>query len=368
MTEWRLLTEEEAQRTWDKALLHFPDHSAFQSFAWGQYRRALGWEPCYFAAYDQNGKVVAMMLGLLRRYFLGFGLLWSEGGPVGDFSVCGEDLQKAVQKATGLKRIYCRFRCDRERFVEDAIVLSSQGWSRSWFPLTSNYSMGLDLRPSESEIFSACDRDWRRNLRRARETNLTLREWHNPDVDEVLAVYESMQAAKGIGEQQSRAELKHLIEVLQNNLILYRCDDEDGNILSLAGWVVFGGKAYMWLVATMEAGRKLHASYAIFWALLQHCKREQIDFCDLCGIDPVLNRGVYRFKRGTGASHLEYLGEWDWASRGWLLWLGNWAISRRARLKVAEAKLKKLAVRESTQVSVRGGRTPQDQMVQQRVA
>ena len=88
----------------------------------------------------------------MRRYPFGIGLIWSEGGPVGDLSVCGELLQDAIRTTTNLKKLYCRFRCDRARDIQDALQLTAQGWSISWSPLTSNYSMALDLTQEESQL------------------------------------------------------------------------------------------------------------------------------------------------------------------------------------------------------------------------
>ena len=65
-----------------------------------------------------------MMLGLLRRYPFGVGLLWCAGGPVGDLSELGADFYRALTKATKLKRLYCRFRCDRERNIRDVLALN----------------------------------------------------------------------------------------------------------------------------------------------------------------------------------------------------------------------------------------------------
>jgi len=72
--------------------------------------------------------------------------------------------------------------------------------------------------------------------------------------------------------------------------------------------------------------------------VVQQCRRIGIKSYDLAGIEPVRNHGVYRYKRATGAAPIEYLGEWDWASRAWLRWFGNWAVARRARLNWTTAK------------------------------
>jgi lipid II:glycine glycyltransferase (peptidoglycan interpeptide bridge formation enzyme) len=103
----------------------------------------------------------------------------------------------------------------------------------------------------------------------------------------------------------------------------------------VVGWVVFGDRAWALFSATSEEGRKVQASFGIFWAVIQHCQRLGVQSCDLAGIDPVGNHGVYRFKKGIGGVPLEYLGEWDWATSPWLRWLGNWGISRREQVAKA---------------------------------
>jgi hypothetical protein len=329
MAKWRLLSDEEARRCWDDALLNFDDYTPFQSYAWGEYRRSLGWEPCRWAAFNERGDIVAMMSGALRRYPCKVGLIWSEGGPVGDLTNCDGDLQEAMKQTTGLRHLYCRFRCDRERRIEDALQLNAVGWNRSWFNLTSNFSMSIDLKTSDENALSTFGRNWKRNLKHSRQSNLTVRQWLDPNVADVLAVYGSMQAVKGLEEQHSHDEVELLLRHCRSNLVLYRCDDESGQLVSLAGWLVLGNRAWSVISATSEQGRALHASYLTFWELYQHCKRIGLESCDLAGIDPIKNHGVYRFKKDTGARHLEYLGEWDWATSGLLRWGGNWGISRR---------------------------------------
>ena len=292
MARWELLTNEEALRIWDQTLSTFGDCSPYQSYSWGQYREALGWETRRWMAFDENEKVVAMMQGCLRRYPFGVGMIWCEGGPVGDLMVCDESLQKAITSTTGLQRGYCRFRCDRPRNIEDVLRLTALGWNTSWSPLTSNYSMVLDLGQDEDRLLAACERNWRRNLRRAEESNLTVRQWMDANVDEVLSVYASMQEVKGLNEQWSRQEVEELLRTHKQQLVLYRCDDENQKVVSLLGCMVAGDHACAVFSATSEAGRKLNASYATFWAVVQHCRRIGIQSYDLAGIDPVRNHGV----------------------------------------------------------------------------
>lgn len=339
MANWKILTDDGARLIWDEALAQFADCSPFQSFAWAEYRRALGWKPYRLAAFDDHNEVVAMLQAYVRRYPFGVGLMWGEGGPIGDLSLCDESLQSAMLRATGLKRIYCRFRCDRARNVPDVLRLSAQGWTLPWASLSSNFSMIIDLTQDEDALMAKTARSWRANVRRAGKNGLTIRPWRDPDAGEVLSVFESMQKTKGLDEQHSREEIAQLLANVGSQLVLYRCDDEQGRAISLGGAITAGHCANLWLMATSEQGRKVNAAFGIFWAVIQQCRRIGIRSFDLGGIDPVQNHGVYRFKKDSGATPIELLGEWDWASRPWLRWFGNWAIAQRSRLKPAAKAL-----------------------------
>ena len=336
MFKWELLTNETARRIWDEKLASFTDCSPFQSYAFGQYHQTLGWQPCYWAATNEKGEMTAMCLGLLRRYPLGFGMLWCVGGPVGDVQTWDESLQKTILETSGVKRLYVRFRCDRERNVADALFLNHRGWSRSISPLTSSFSMELNLT-DEDALFSKLSRRWRRNLRTAAQTNLVIKICANPDVEEISHVFAEMEARKNLPQQFSPEKLENLFKNAASNLIFYRCEDKSGNLICFRGCLTVGNRACDYLGASTEKGRELRASYAVLWQMLWHCREQGIEIYDMGGIDPWANPGVYTFKKETGAREVEFLGEWDWATSPALRFLGNWAIGRRQNRKAAES-------------------------------
>src|SRR6185503_2166195 len=180
---WKLLTDEEARESWDEMLVGFADCAPFQTYAWGEYRRALNWEQCRWVALNEKHEAVAMMQASLRRYPVGIGLLWCEGGPVGDLSACDDRLQAAIKSTTGLKRVYCRFRCDRTRDIEDSLRLTAQGWTMPWSPLTTCYSMQLDVAKEDDQLLAAFDRNWKRNLMRSQENNREATQWLDAGAD-----------------------------------------------------------------------------------------------------------------------------------------------------------------------------------------
>ena len=351
MVTWKQFDDRLGPASWDEMLARFDDCSPFQSYAWGEYRRALGWQPRRCVAYDDQNVPVAMMQGYVRRYPFGIGLLWSEGGPVGDLSVCGDELQGALKEASSLRHLYCRFRCDRQRHIEDSLRLTSQGWAMPWSMLTTNYTMTIDLNVTEEQLLASCERNWRRNLKRSSECEVRVAQWFHPETSEIVAAYRSMESLKGLDEQHSDDEIEQMLRTLNQNLVVYRCEDAAGELLSVMGCLVAGDKACLVISATTPKGRELHSSYAIFWALICHCRKIGVRLFDFAGIDPVRNPGVYRFKRAAGGRPLEMLGEWDWASRPWLRWFGNFAIAQRNRVRRAETALKKPAREQRTNIS-----------------
>lgn len=339
MFRWEAFTDERARTDWDAALARFDDCSPFQSYAWGEYRRGLGWQPYRWAAFNERGEIVAMLQAYLRRHPFGIGMLWSEGGPVGDLSACDETLQTCIRETVGLKRLYCRVRCDRPRSIHQVLEMKTRGWNVPWASLNSGYTAVLDLDRDDEAVLASAARNWRANVRRAEKDNVVSRQWLNPSVDIIQAAFHSMEQAKGLSEQHSRAELEQLLTKTGHQLIVYRSDDVRGELLSLGGALVFGRQANLWLFVTTPAGRTARASYSVFRALVQHCKRIGVTAYDLGGIDPFENPGVYRFKKDSGATPIELLGEWDWATRPWLRWFGNWAIAHRSRIRRAESAL-----------------------------
>ena len=333
MFTWKLLTDEAASRIWDKNLKRFADCSPFQSYAFGEYQRYLGWQPCHWAATNEEGETTAMCLGLVRRYPLGFGIVWCPGGPVGDVQSWDEGLRDTILQTSGLKRLYLRFRCDQERHVADALFLDHRGWSRSISPMTSSFSMELDLALGEDELFNRLHRPWRRNLRLARQNDLKIELCTNPDIDELSRVFAEMEARKHLPRQFSPEKLDNLFKHAASNLIFYRCEDASGNLICFRGALVTGSRACDYLAATTEKGRELRASYAVLWQMLRQCGEKGVMTYDLGGIDPWANPGVYTFKKNTGAREVESLGEWDWATSSALRFFGNWAIGRRQGVK-----------------------------------
>jgi len=314
---------------WDELLLQFPDYHVYQSYGWGEHKSHFGWIPHRLTA-TENSKPVAMAQVMARRYPLGIALAWVNGGPVGRVEAWGEPFRRAIKEAIGAPRLYCRVNPMRGQISEDVERLKSAGWREPNAPILSGRS--LSYSPSENETVreGQASRNWRNNSRRSLKYGHVANVWSGPNPDEMLAVYDAMQSYKNLEQQISRPVLISMLEALGKQCIVVRCSDAQGHLLALRGALLLGTKAWDIFAAATPEARKVYASHAAFWELMRQCASRGVKWYDMSGVDPVANKGVYDFKKGTGASEFYYLGEWDWATSSALRRAANYLIKRHA--------------------------------------
>lgn len=310
MLNWQLW--EGPAEAWDRLLLKFSDYTIYQSHAWGEHRARFGWRPLRLVVQDGN-EITGMAQILVRRYPLSIGMVWIPGGPLGDIDLWGDSLQQAIFIGAGVRFLYCRLNSMRPHLAEDEMNLAARGWQRSAYPLLSGLSLTYQPVLDEELRLKQCSGNWRHNLRRSTKRGLRTYLWEKPDPIEMMSVYVLMQDHKQLKSQTSREDIESLLATFAERCLLIRCDDEDGNLLAFRGALLFGGKAWDIFAAATPAGRNVYASHAALWELMKQCAERGVQWYDMSGADPDNNRGVYDFKKGTGAQDLRYLGEWEYA-------------------------------------------------------
>jgi hypothetical protein len=305
---WRSF--EGAPSEWDDALVSLGG-DLYQSHAWGNYRSRGGWRLLRAIERDSDGATTAMAQILLRRR-LGITITWIPGGVAGDCRRWAVSLPQFLRREFG-SATYCRVNILSEQTAKVKDALTTSGWRRPAARLGTGLSLELDLRPSAPERMNLASANWRHNLRRSGKYGLTVERWRQPDVRQMAMIYRDMEGYKGLAQQHSETDLRAMIDSLGRRLLVFRCLDGTGNLLAFRAAGVFRERGWDLLAAAAPAGRKVYASHAVLWALLEACREEGARTFDLGGVDPTSNKGVFDFKRGTGARLIEYTGEWEWA-------------------------------------------------------
>ena len=316
---------------WDVIVRQLQDFTVFQSYAWGEHRARFGWSPLRLLASDR-GQVVAVAQVLVRRHRFGIGVVWIPGGPLGKTSAWNSGLRQAIRKEAGLRFFYCRLNVMSNRTSELEDTLLANGWLRSSRQLSSGLRLEyLPSLPDEQRMLQ-CSGNWRHNLRRSFKRSLRMSVWDTPDPKVMMQIYASMQELKNLAAQTSHEDIESIFNSFGQRCVIVRCDDERGELLALRGALIMGPKAWDIFAVASPAGRKVYASHAAFWELMAQCSQRGVVWYDMGGADPINNRGVYDFKKGTGATDTTLLGEWEFAYPGFLRHIANYLIGRRCRI------------------------------------
>ena len=298
----------------------------YQTYGWGEVRRVAGWHPLRLVARCET-QVAAVASVLFKRRF-GIAVCWIPGGPLGSSGLLNASFRKALGDALGTKLFYCRLSLLRIDAGDERDILASSGWTRPKTTMTSGLSMSYLLSDDQPTRLKLASSNWRHNLKRANKYNLRVEHWIRPDHEAISRLYREMEALKSLPMQHSAQELKSIFENCQKEILVYRCLNSDGHLLAIRAAGLSAVKAVDLLAVAGSEARKVYASHATLWALLNHCNELGLQEYDLGGVDPTGNKGVFDFKQGTGATLIEYLGEWEWSAVPGLSTAVNWQVAR----------------------------------------
>lgn len=327
---WSIWTGLSAE--WNKKLATFEGRNIYQSAKWADHKENAGWKTYRFVFGLNDSKPTTIAQCLVRQGPLKSFVVWVPGGPIGDLETIGKEFVKTVKQHLGASVIYFRMSITLEATDNLATILKIRHWKKAKNVIGANRSMLYPLNIDKQTRIDKCSPNWKRNLKRsAKNVNLPY-VWETPDPTEISAAYALMDEYKkieGVSLQRSISDLQSVISVFGSQLLLVRIDDVNGHPLSIRGVIIFESLAWDFIALTTPAGRKTYASYATFWYLTEKCGEAGVTQIDLSGIDPEKNKGVYDFKNGTGATPIDYQGEWEISSPFWFRPVASRYIGRR---------------------------------------
>lgn len=319
---WDLLPADSAEQVWDGLALAAADASVFQSWRWGEYKRAAGWEPRRWVARDGSGEPIALAQILTKRYPIGVRVGWAPGGPLFRLprasarSLAAALAALTARLASEAPRTYVRF--DSYVPSEPALVWAMRSvCSRAAAPINTGFSSLLDLRPPTDEILRAMTAKHRYYVRRALAQPI---EWRcgsdDGAVADLLELNRGMMERKALDDSIALepAEVARLCAAFGDRATIL-VGREGSTCLCACLVLRYGASAFYFAAATGERGRTIGASYALLVRLIEVLRGTGVARLDLGGLDPRSTPGgVNHFKGGFGGALVEYLGEWEWSS------------------------------------------------------
>lgn len=317
---------------WNSTVARLEGKNIYQTSQWADHKANSGWQICRFtfSSNDSHATTVAQCLSRSGP-FKSF-IVWIPGGPIGAFETIGQDFVDTLKTYLGASMLYIRTSIFLEATNEIEAKLKLHKWEKAKNVIGASLSLIYSLSADQQTRVDRCSPNWKRNLKRSAKNLNSPYVWETPNPQEISSAYELMDEYKkidGISLQRSVSDLQSVISVFGSQLLLIRIDDLNGKPLSIRGALIFENLAWDFIALTTPAGRKTYASYAVFWYLAEKCFEAGVQQIDLSGIDPKKNKGVYDFKNGTGATKIEYQGEWETASPSWFRPIASRLVSRR---------------------------------------
>lgn len=227
-----------------------------------------------------------------------------------------------------------------------APALASLGWTpyeapAAGFGGTMQPRYGMELRLADgdpSAVIASMSSLWRRNIARSQRMGVTTTFGDRAD----LSQFHRMLCATADREGFTPRPLSYFeamwdaMQTLDPGRLKLHLTAHEGRVCAASLTVTAGGRTSYIYGGSSEEGRSARASNANYQHMVAHACAEGSQILDLRGISDGLSAtdphlGLLRFKLGTGADVVEYLGEWDIPVRPMLARVVQRVLERRQR-------------------------------------
>jgi hypothetical protein len=295
---------------WEKLLPEFEDAGVFQTWSWGA--ENCGERNLSFILLRREGEVLAMAQVRIKRLPLirlgiatvFWGPLWRRRNATADRDVLDRMIEALRNEYVIKRRLLMRIWPVAYQDADDGTVsiLEKHGFIRN-SRIEPYRTLISSLSPPIAELRQNLDRKWRQALARGEKfPSLELESGTSNELYGIaLNIYNEMHDRKQFDkavdmEAQGRVQ-KDLPESLKMNIMICRLEGEP---IAALGWSTIGdtGLPLIGAAGDKALSRSTNATNLLWWKMLEDMKNRGCKFCDVAGVDPVLNPGPFKFKLG----------------------------------------------------------------------
>lgn len=303
-------------------LLSHKGTSIMQTLEWGKVKKGWSLEAVYL---EEEGKIVAAMTVLLKKLpVLNSHLMYAAKGPVVDFYDI-DKVNKLIKEAKPLIKKYNVFalRMDPELkreekleklYSENGFKVRNEGKDKVSL-IQPRYNMILDLEnDTEESLMKRFSEKTRYNIRLSGRKGVTVRYSH--DIEDLKKFYELYEITGKRDNFLYRGYpyFEHMLKTLNKENIRIYIAEHEGEALSGAICVNYGGKVWYMYGASSNVKRNKMPNYAMQFEMIKWALETKAKYYDFGGVF-VLNKedGLYKFKEGFCRQEgvTEFVGEFD---------------------------------------------------------
>lgn len=311
---------------WEIFQLKQPWTQFTQSWAWGEFRKSLGYQVRRLAMTDQNGEWLCAVQGEYRPKALGLGYWFAPRGPVISSKIERENYRAIISHLTSL--LAEKARLPRSLFWRFEPLIRAESQTRDLPPrfirsLSVNPSSTnlLNLKRTEEELLARMHEKTRYNIKIATRHGVTTRLTAHPaDIDQFLRLMSETEQRAGFVQHSTDYLYKTLQTLAAAKMARLRVAELNGAMLAGNLEIVYGQTVTYLYGASSQMMRQAMAPYALHWEAIKAAKQEGNGLYDFWGVNPTNVssplykkswEGITRFKNGWGGDHVDLIGTWD---------------------------------------------------------
>jgi len=339
-----VLPEEKDQ--FNKVAIH-----PLQSWEWGEFRIATGRKAIRLGVFDGQELKASFQLTVHPLPYLPYNLLYFPKGPMPDEAML-EALQKlGHQEKAVLVKLEPNVggpiaEIDKATKFQSVKEFLQKNGCRPGRPLFTKYTFQLDLTKTEDQLLAAMKSKTRYNIRLAQRHGVKVTEDNSPSAFETYLKLTVETTKRQRFYAHTLDYHRKMWQTLQPagiaHLLVAKYKNEP-----LVTWVLFtfNNVLYYPYGASTREYQSVMPSYAMLWEAIKFGQKKGCKTFDLWGTpgpkpdpkDPWL--GFHRFKEGSGAQLVEFVGTWDLVINPYLYQLYNLAEYCRWKLLRLKARL-----------------------------
>ena len=318
----RFVTDEKSEKEYKEFLERHERCNFQQSPEWAKVKS--NWKNEVVLAEDKNGKIIGAVSVLIRKIPIFGNIMYSSRGPTCDI----HDVAVMKQLTDGIKELSKKYNAIVYKAEPD--ILSSDEEYRKivtnlGYRIKDNaknfreeiqprYVFRLDIKgKTEDEIFAEFHSKTRYNVRLATRKGVVVKEGTREDLKEFHKIMVETGARDGFIIRPLSYFEKMYDEMAPEHMKLLMAY-HDGKPISGVIPIFYGNKTWYLYGASSNEHRNLMPNYLLQWEMIKMAIARKDDVYDFRGVSGVVDEnhpqyGLYRFKKGFGATFTEFVGE-----------------------------------------------------------
>ena len=318
----RIITDEKDKKIYKEFLEKHERCNFQQSPEWAKVKS--NWINEVVLAEDENKNIIGAVSVLIRKIPIFGYIMYSSRGPICDI----HDMEVMKQLTDGIKELAQKYKAivyKAEPDVESSDeefrkVVTNLGYmikddaKNFREEIQPRYVFRLDIKgKTEEEIFAGFHSKTRYNVRLATKKGVTVKEGTREDLKDFHRIMVETGARDGFIIRPLSYFEKMYDELAPKHMKLLMAY-YDGKPISGVIPIMYGNKTWYLYGASSNSHRNLMPNYLLQWEMIKIALERKDDIYDFRGVSGVVDEnhpqyGLYRFKKGFGATFTEFIGE-----------------------------------------------------------